>query len=360
MSTLMHPRVASNYAAMGYYPTDTGTIQGISQLIETSQRKHTCLDPSSGCGRALAALTDRCLFPNASRYGVELDVSRARDASSRLDFVLEGSALDVHVTPGSIDLLFMNPPYGWGLNNTDVHRRSENSGRLEHQFLKRFFGSLAPFGLMVYIIAKQSLGKKILRWLYCHYDEIRIYRAAIDRFEQIVVIGRKRQAVIHQVDEHFLSYWEEVCLQDAWPALPSAPKRLYRLPSTQKTVRLVGRTLEAKNLAEVKTRYKGLWLTFAQTFCRQTDLTTVRPIHDLSDWHTCLLITSGVVNGLIDNGERRLLIKGKTRKIKKVKLVTDDEGEIKREEHRDHFTAVIKAIDLSPDSRRFGRIVLIQ
>lgn len=361
MSTLMHPRVAHNYAAMGYYPTDEATIKGISCLIQTSERRHSCLDPACGCGRALARLINGSAFPNAIRYGVELDPARACAAATRLDVVLQGSALDAQVTPGSIDLLFLNPPYGWGLHDTDVACRNDQSARLEHQFLKRFFSCLAPFGLMVYIIPKRALEQSILSWLYRHYDDIRIYLAAVDRFDQIVVIGRKRAAVIHRVDDRFIEYWQDIAVGDVWQALPSAPDRSYQLPETQKPVQLLSRTLEPQGLNRVKQRYQGLWSGFTQTFRGdQNTMARVRPIHDLSDWHTCLLITSGLVNGLIDNGKRRLLIKGKTTKVKKVKVITDDQGHTTQEEYRDHFTTVIKAIDLTPDSQHFGQIVVIQ
>jgi len=49
--TLMHGRVAQNYAAMGYYPTDDGTMRGIINLLAPSEQALKFLDPCCGEGR---------------------------------------------------------------------------------------------------------------------------------------------------------------------------------------------------------------------------------------------------------------------------------------------------------------------
>ena len=43
MADLMHPRVANNYAAMGYYPTDDATLRGIALLVAPSTDAVKCL-----------------------------------------------------------------------------------------------------------------------------------------------------------------------------------------------------------------------------------------------------------------------------------------------------------------------------
>ena len=95
-------------------------------------------------------------------------------------------------------------------------------------------------------------------------------------------------------------------------------------------------------------------------FCRSNNHAVIRPLHDLTEWHTCLLISAGVVSGLVDNGQRCLLIKGRTAKMKVIRRRENDDGNVLSEEHRDRFTTVIKAIDMTPDSPHYSRIIQIK
>ena len=103
--SLMHGRVAQNYAAMGYYPTDDGTVRGIINLLAPSEQALKFLDPCCGEGTALAQLAYRDRYPFAERYGIELDEGRAATAKPKLTALLEGSALSTHVTPQSADVV---------------------------------------------------------------------------------------------------------------------------------------------------------------------------------------------------------------------------------------------------------------
>ena len=101
MADLMHPRVAANYAAMGYYPTDDTTLRGIALLVAPSTEAVKCLDPCCGCGRALAQFASHERYPFGQRYGIELDEDRAAEATPRLHKLLHANALEAHVTPQS-------------------------------------------------------------------------------------------------------------------------------------------------------------------------------------------------------------------------------------------------------------------
>ena len=73
MADLMHPRVANNYAAMGYYPTDDATLRGIALLVAPSTEAVKCLDPCCGCGRALAHFSSHQRKTIGQSYGNEQD-----------------------------------------------------------------------------------------------------------------------------------------------------------------------------------------------------------------------------------------------------------------------------------------------
>lgn len=357
MSTLMHPRVAENYRAMGYYPTDEATMRGIVNLLEPSNESITFLDPCCGCASALAQLSHRRRYPFAKRVGIELDDERAKTAKSKLDDVLHASAHDVRVTAQSVDCMLLNPPYGWALSDKESGAKAE---RLEHQFLHQFFSALRTGGLIIYIVPKTSMTERYQKWFSTHFDEIRVFEAATDRFNQIVVMGIKR-ASQGNIDHALLRQFQRCNDGDMpWAKLPVAADYQYRLAGNDKTLRMFTRRLDAAGIETVKNECNNLWQDFDRHFTGSVSTALIRPLHDLTDWHTCLLISSGIVGGIVDNGQRRLLIKGKTTKTKVIKDNENDSGNVISSEHRDRFQTVIKAIDLTPQSKKFGSIIHIR
>lgn len=353
MADLMHPRAARNYAQLGYFPTDTDTLRGIVNLIAPGNGRHTFLDPCCGCGTALAGLATRQQYPFAATYGIELHSERAATAAGTLHKVLCGNALTAHVTPQSVDCLFLNPPYGWQLKDGDSMEKAE---RLEHQFLSRYFPALCAGGILIYIAPKASLDEKRQHWLLTRFEDLTVWEAATNRFDQIVVIARKRRGIIGKADEAMLENfvaWQSG--KASWPVLPQSETDRYRLSDNDKVLYLADKTLDVAGITALIRECPGLWRDFRANFTIGDD-TAIRPLHDLTEWHTCLLISSGVVSGLVDNGQRRLLVKGKTGKSKHVRIETDAEGNVVAEEHHDRFRTVIKAIDLTEGSADYGRI----
>lgn len=356
MANLMHPRVAENYHQLGFYPTDEATVKGIKNLIASSNEAIKFLDPCCGCATALSLLANKAQFPFSKRFGIELDEERAAISKPKLHAQLHASALDTHVTPQAVDCLFLNPPYGWDLKDQEDGAKAE---RLEHLFLYHFFASLRAGGLLIYIIPKSSFDMNRQKWLISRFEQLSVFEAATNRFDQIVVIGIKRSN-ISAIDAGKLAQYEVWKSGiESWLKLPASPVDQYYLSSNDKTLNMFSKKVDPEGLIEVRKQYKGLWQDFEQHFCQQNDTTSIRPIHDLTDWHTCLLITSGVVGGLIDNGKRALLIKGKTLKTKAIKSIENENGEVTHEEHRDRFQTIIKAIDMTEDSPHFGNIIMI-
>ncbi|MFC2752014.1 MAG: hypothetical protein ACFN9G_01485, partial [Cardiobacterium sp.] len=143
--------------------------------------------------------------------------------------------------------------------------------------------------------------------------------------------------------------------------LPATPQARYTLTGNDNTLRLRSVDIDPDELAAVIAAYGGLWRDAQAHFGGSTPH-TIRPLHELTDWHTSLLVSSGVVSGIVDNGKRRLLVKGKTGKTRNVTTRCEGEGEhtVIIEEYRDRFVTVIKAIDLTPDSACYGDILEIR
>lgn len=355
MSGLMHPRVAHNYAAQGYYPTDEATLRGLDCLLAPTEVALKILDPCCGCGDALAWLAQR--FPFAVTYGIEDNGERAAAAKRQVRHLLHGDALDSKVSIGAVDILFLNPPYGWALRDREA---GEDGERLEHRFLHHFFPALRADGLLIYIVPKASVDKDCLGWLQARFADIGVWAAGTDRFDQIVLIARKRAipgAADKALRDRFAA-WQTG--QATWPTLPQTPLDRYTCTSNDKKLQMQVNDMDAKGVAATLAEYGGLWRDFDTLFGGNAGAGSIRPVHDLTDWHTGLLIASGVVSGLVDNGTRRLLVKGRTVKRKTVKRRENEEGDIIAEERRDVFSTEIKAIDLTQGAPTYGDILIIK
>ncbi|HET9642745.1 MAG TPA: DUF6094 domain-containing protein, partial [Burkholderiaceae bacterium] len=114
---LLFTRLAHNYIKNGYFPTDEVTLQRILQALEPAGPVMRALDPCCGEGTALAEIR-RHLAEEGGRvesFGVEIDKERAWHAKSLLDRVIHADIHDVVISPRSMGLLFLNPPYGYGV-----------------------------------------------------------------------------------------------------------------------------------------------------------------------------------------------------------------------------------------------------
>lgn len=132
---LMFFRLANNYVKAGYFPTDEDTLSRIQCAIAPSSADgliRIC-DPCCGTGAALADmaqfLTD--YQPGEARpsrvetLGVEFDKERAWEAKKLLNRVIHADIHDVVIKPRSLSLLFLNPPYGFGVSDSaNIDRKS--------------------------------------------------------------------------------------------------------------------------------------------------------------------------------------------------------------------------------------------
>lgn len=158
---LMFTRLARNFIKNGYFPTDDETLTRIQRALIPGEHHVRLLDPCCGEGAALADLAQGLLErvpepPLIETYGVEFDQERAWHAKTIVQRVIHADIHDVVVKPRSISLLFLNPPYGFGLkdntNSREVDGEADRAERLERTFLKKTAPLLAPGGVLVYII----------------------------------------------------------------------------------------------------------------------------------------------------------------------------------------------------------------
>jgi hypothetical protein len=143
--SLMFARLAHNFVKAGYFPTDEETLARVINTLSCDRGPARLLDPCCGEGSALADIahslrTAQDEPPELETLGVEFDAERAWHAKTILTRVIHADLNDVVVGARSVGLMFLNPPYGYGVsdragrNAGELH--AEKAERLERTFLR--------------------------------------------------------------------------------------------------------------------------------------------------------------------------------------------------------------------------------
>ena len=97
---------------------------------------------------------------------------------------------------------------------------------------------------------------------------------------------------------------------------------------------------------------------------RAIDGDPAETIESIVELAPCLVLAAGQVAGVVRSDDGRVyIIKGDTRKDKRVKVEMEERGKDKFAEVRiatDTFVPVIRAIDLTPSSESTGNILTIR
>jgi SAM-dependent methyltransferase len=320
-------------ASAGYFPTPPRVAESIAQhlgqLTVTSRRVIRLLDPCVGTGAAAAIVARRL---GAASFGIELNEGRAMSARQGLDYVLHTSAFSVRLANGAFSCLFLNPPYDY----------DDESRRLEHAFLTSLTRALAPGGVLVFLIPQMRLAISA-RYLANHYTGIEAFRFPDPEFgayRQIVLFGiRKPKATPDPCVQSSLEAWSRADLEPL-PDAPAGPPIV--VPSLPVGDILFASLIFDPDQAATEARRRGAWVQPELTDqLWPSDEQTVRPLMPLRRGHLALLIAAGLLNNcVLRDGERCVLVKGRTFKELVAVESDDDEIEIQREVIRTSVTVL--------------------
>lgn len=376
---LMFARLARNFIKNGYYPTDEETLRRIISIVRCSgPGPHRFLDPCCGEGTALADLRQGLLdaaaaedasgqAPEIEALGIEFDQERAWHAKQYLGRVIHSDFHDVVVKARSIGLMFLNPPYGYGVSD-QANRNAgsvdtEKAERLERTFLFKCTPLIAHGGVLVYIVPHYALDDEIRAHLARNYQDVRVFVAPEQLFKQCVVVARRRRAgnASKQVQDELA----RAQANDAMPVLPeewvASPYVVPTAAEQEFTFNAV--RIDAPQLGDELERYRAqlLWPNFDTHFRRSTGACRP-PLRELTPWHLALSLAAGQVTGRFRSAEgREFLLKGDTFKHKQrtVSMDVNEKGEVSQViTMLDRFVPVINAIEFTPD-HRLGQIVKI-
>jgi len=333
-------------AKAGFYPTPDTVCELLkAKIIFDLEKGARLLDPCCGKGRTLSRLADG--VPNLTTYGIELDHQRAHAARSRLTKVLWGDALmEMHVSPNTFGLLYLNPPYDDGVSD------GAKSQRLEVQFLRRYLGILQQGGYLVLVIPYYILkhcAKPLARYFKVQVlgfpeDEFQVFR-------QCIVFGRKKLLVPKEEAEQTQSYLEALAgmepdeFMDEVEALEHLAPVSITVPAPAKPLT----TFRARNIDPLEAiplvRKAGIVKNvLAELTPRKNN--EILPLTPLENGHLALMLAGGYMNGAIEKDGRQLVIKGVVHKSEKVINVRENDSGEGSITTRDQYIPTVKVIDM--------------
>jgi len=184
-------------AIAGYYPTPTVLLPTIASAVsfpppKGKSQRFLLFDPCAGEGEAILALR-KLWWPEAGAkaahiLATEMEEERAAllsKSATRTDWTVHADAFSLTWPKGEegCSLLFLNPPY-------DSDRRH---GRLEERFLARFGPTLAPGGVLIYIVPGAGLvaSAQTLGRLFTNHRAWRFPGEHFDAYRQCVLLARR-------------------------------------------------------------------------------------------------------------------------------------------------------------------------
>jgi tRNA1(Val) A37 N6-methylase TrmN6 len=366
---LMFQRIARNFQKNGYFPTDATTMACIlNALSPCPTGMMRIFDPCAGEGAAIAECKQHLGSERVEAFAVEYQQERANQARALVDRCIHGDFQEAIITPRSVGLLWLNPPYGDLVTDkaqlSDCQPRGKQ--RLEKLFYQQASRLLQYGGVLVLIVPHYTLDQEFRKWLAAGFERVQVFLAPEQQFKQTVVIGiRKRTQVSDAKSQATLAALEFFCQTEQKPEFPSIwEDEAYCVPASIGDMRFNTMTLDAEQLANEIAKYPGLWDQFALHLAKNAGVPR-RPLMRLSDWHLALALAAGHVAGTIhsNDGRQTYVIKGDTFKQKKLSIQREEQSNGECCEVRtalDVFVPTIKALDFTPGSPRFGQIITIK
>lgn len=325
---------------MGYYPTHESVAQTIVTYIKPAEERSRIFDPCCGEGTA-ASLIGNAL--NCETWGVELSYRRAELAVQVLDKAYQGPMESTYVSPESIPLMFLNPPY-----ETDT---VEHKGRLEVVFLKRYTTAITRGGLLVYIIPQRILSNEDLaHHLASYYENVTIGKYKDSAYGQVIILATRRQLRVSPTKEavNQIQNWTDQEI----PVLASAKEPGYfLLPAPKKwgskPVEFVRTDWQDTEIIDA-TLISGAMNTrdWTDLFSpMQDEKKKMVPAMPLKKGHVAMLMASGMmgVMRLKDSSGEPLLVKGRVVKAQDTTEVKNDDGSISQI-IKDRFVTTVSVI----------------
>jgi len=321
----------------GFFPSPPEVIKTISSFLKADEPVGRLLDPCCGDGIALSDIAIGLQMKDVKTFGVEIDKERAKRAGSILTRVISGDLNRIRAKHGSFSLMLLNPPY---------HKDSGDDQRLEHKFLTETTKYLKADGLLIFIIPQKQLIKKTCRFLASWFHKFLVYRfpgKSYDAFGQLVLFATKKQKpLLEEMAYARLQAVPETILKE----LHVKDNPIYTIPKNsidEKSFYIHSLDINIDELL-VEVEEYGAWKQVKRMVSPPMENVKGKVLMPLRRGHLAVLVACGLSDGLIEKGNKRLLIKGVARKEKLV--TTEHTGDTVIEKSTDIIKIGIKCIDL--------------
>lgn len=279
-----------------HVPTPLSLCRQIGTFLDVPTNV-VALDPCCGNGDALEALTSG----RGSRYGIELDLRRSREAGQRLTRAICCDTFEARISHQAFGLILLNPPYD-----------DSTMGRLEDAFLERAVNWLRPGGVLVFIVKQAHYRSELSRLISRHFEDIRHWRFPAPFFDgpdlafhQTVLIARRK---LHSsLAPEVMTKLMEDRTRDLEPFMPPEGET-YRVPAGVQPQTFVAGCLTPEALEEI---VQGS--TLRRIPATRGDMTG-RPPLPLKKGHQALVLASGLIDGVYGEGPTLHVSKGTVRR----------------------------------------------
>lgn len=295
---------------LGFYPCPLGVVDLIAErhVTTTNPDSFAILDPCCGEGEAVKRLADKLGVTNERIFAVELDRNRAAKAVETISgaHIMNTSFQSVYMTPGSIGLAWVNPPFDQELGGG---RREEAS------FVSGAWSTLASGGVLVLISTKSFFASRdrCVQQLASHFDgKLYKFPEELRRFDEWVYIGAKRKD-----PKEYASAYDLYKYNHDAPDLGDPAVIPLSIPRSSPCRAFKKFTYEETELIEATARSPIHRVAF-----RGSEFKAERPPLPLNRGHRALALASGILDGLVetDDPDDDHVTRGITRKIKRSRV----------------------------------------
>ncbi|MGA8311404.1 MAG: DUF6094 domain-containing protein [Terriglobales bacterium] len=282
---------------LGFFPLPVHEAERLKNCLAFAP-EFSALDPCVGDG---AAFTHLLGGTQAHRYGVEIDATRAEQATRLGIDTLHANTMDVRCPAEALSLLYVNPPYDFETGQT-------NNQRLELVFLEHTYRWLKPDGVLLFVIPQPQL-KSCARILSEHFADLSVFRLtepASVQYKQVAVLGLRRKRHQHLRDSALLDSvrWLEIlATRTDLDALGEAPAVRYEIPESG-PVTLTNAGIPLDQVEDLLLDSPAYRQASRVLLPKQRDVRG-RPLTPLHGGHVGLLCTAGMLNGVFGEGENR-------------------------------------------------------
>jgi len=326
---------------MGYYPTSSKVVESLRTWFAPSDDGRL-FDPCAGEGTAAGILAKAL---KCTSWGVELSPGRAQVAERNMDRILCAAWQTCTLTNESITLLFLNPPYNYD--------RFGDQRRLETEFLKTTTPKLIRGGALVYIIPLKLLGDEtVAALLIAYYEELTVLRYPDTEFDQIIVMGYRRQHYKNPSKEEIEAVQKLALVEPSLLEAVTCPKYSL-LPAPAKGaggtgIKFSRMDYTAEELADA-TLKEGLmhsraWVDLIDP--SRLDVKMDRPVMPLKKGHIAMLMAAGTMGimRLTDENGLPMLVKGRVVKVTEKVGTEETKSGDRMDILRDRYVTTISVI----------------